>query len=96
MNLTTKLLIGIGVDQPTTFRDLERILGPDAPGKDERAGWRQVFEQIDALEQCALVTVSRRSGYRFGSVQLTALGAERAREAREYLKKENSLANPTD
>lgn len=93
MNLTTKLLIGINADRPTTFHDLVQLLGDDAPLKDDRAAWRKVFELIDVMEQCALATVNRRDGHRFGSVQLTDLGAERARETREHLKKENSFGD---
>jgi len=80
MNQTTRLLTTISSTEPISFRDLCFDLGDDRPEKGDNAGWRELFESIEALEQCALVEVSRLNG-RIDSLQLTDLGAERAREA---------------
>lgn len=92
MNLTSRVLVSIKHNEPTTFHDLVQALGSDAPLEGDRAGWRIIFETIDAMEQCALADVTRAAG-RFRSAQLTILGAERARETREHLKKENSFGD---
>lgn len=80
MNQTTRLLINIGSTEPTSFFELLRALGDDAPERGNNKEYRELFESIEAIEQCALVEVSRLNG-RIDSLQLTDLGAERAREA---------------
>lgn len=80
MNLTTRILVNIGATESTSFRELCNALGDDTPEKGDSKGWRELFQTIDALEQCALIEVERRDS-RFESAILTPLGAERAREA---------------
>jgi hypothetical protein len=79
MNLTARILTSIGSEEPSSFNEVLRSLGDDAPEKGDKAAWREFFQTINALEQSELVTVERRDG-RFEAAQLTDLGAERARE----------------
>lgn len=79
MNLSAAILTSVGSTEPTSFLEMLRAMGDEAPEKGDKAGYRELFQTIDALEQSGLMTVSRLNG-RFEAAQLTDLGAERARE----------------
>ena len=75
MNDTARILCAISATEPCTFGEFLDGLGDDRPE------WRQLFLTIDALEEQELITVDRQMNNRINALQLTELGAERAREA---------------
>lgn len=77
---TSKLLTLIGSTEPTTWREFCVDLQDDRPDKGDKAGWREIFEGLEFLEKSDLITIERRNGV-IEQMQLTSLGAERAREA---------------
>lgn len=80
MNLSAKILTSVGSQESTSFNELLRAMGDDAPERGDKPAWGEFFRTIDALEQCGLMEVERRDG-RFEFAILTEIGAERAREA---------------
>ena len=86
MNLTTKLLISISAQEPTSFSELCAALGDDTPKTSE--GWREVCQTLEVLEVSELLKIERgrvssASPFGLNNFTLTQLGAERAREALE-------------
>lgn len=76
MNETTRILCAISSTEPCTFGEFLNELGDDRPE------WRQLFSTLESLEAQELVTIERFGGNgRIDTMQLTDLGAERAREA---------------
>jgi hypothetical protein len=81
MNQTTRILINTGSTEPSSFRELLRGMGDDAPEAGDRKAWAEFFGTIRSLESLGLIEVERESDGRIENMQLTSLGAERAREA---------------
>jgi hypothetical protein len=74
MNETTRILCAISATEPCSFGEFLNGLGDDRPE------WRQIFLTLESLEEQELCKVERAGG-RIQALQLTPLGAERAREA---------------
>jgi DNA-binding MarR family transcriptional regulator len=55
-------------------------MGADAPERDDKAAWRELFQALESLEKMELVTIERANG-RIDTLMLTSVGAELAREA---------------
>lgn len=79
MNETARILCAISSTEPCTFGEFLDGLGDDKPT--ERDEWRPLFLTLDSLEEQRLVQVWRANDQRITAMQLTELGAERAREA---------------
>ena len=77
---SAKLLTLIPSTEPATWREFCVDLQDDRPDKGDKAGWRELFENLEFLEKSDLVTIERRNGV-IEQMILTDLGAERAREA---------------
>jgi hypothetical protein len=78
VNETARILSAIGFTEPSTFNEFLNELGDDRPE------WRQLFLTLDMLEEQELVTIDRFNGNgKIDTMQLTSLGAERAREAQQ-------------
>lgn len=80
MNLTGRILTAISATEPCSFNEVLRGLGDDAPEKGAKQDWYILFKTLESFEESGLVEIER-SGDRIDSLQLTSLGAERAREA---------------
>jgi hypothetical protein len=80
MNETTRILINISSQEPSTLNEVLRGLGDDAPERGQRHEWHIFFRQLESLEELGLVEITRLNG-RVDTLQLTEIGAERAREA---------------
>jgi len=79
LNETARILCAIGYTSPTRFNDLLTKLGQ---GTVHDIEWRELFEMLETLEKQELITIERYHGRgRINTLQLTDLGAERAREA---------------
>ena len=72
MNETARILCAISEAETISYRALLNKIGGD---------YGQTIETVSAFEQQELVTIDRSE--HFASIQLTPLGAERAREAQE-------------
>lgn len=77
MTETARILCAIGYTEPSTFNEFLRELGDDRPE------YRVLFPMLKTLEKQELVIIERFHGGRIETLQLTDLGAERAREAQE-------------
>jgi DNA-binding PadR family transcriptional regulator len=75
MNETARILCALSADNPTPVKSFCESLanGPT---------WNRLFHMLEALESQELVRITRE-GRDMKTLQLTRLGAERAREARE-------------
>lgn len=80
MNETTRILINISSEEPSSLNEVLRGLGDDAPERGQKQEWYVFFRQIEALEELGLVEVARLNN-RVETLQLTDIGTERAREA---------------
>ena len=80
MNETTRILINISSEEPSSLNEVLRGLGDDAPERGDKGAWYVFFRQIESLEELGLVEVTRLNG-RIETLVLTSLGSERAREA---------------
>jgi len=81
MNETVRILTAIPAEAPIKITALLSRLGIDSL---ELA--HPIFTMLNTLEETELITVIRPGNGRVASVQLTALGAERAREAQETIR----------
>jgi DNA-binding PadR family transcriptional regulator len=76
MNETARILCAISADKPMYLGEFFERLGT------ERPGWHVIHTALVDLEAQELVKIHRRART-ISAVQLTSLGAERAREAME-------------
>lgn len=76
---TTQVLAHIPSTEPATFNEFLNALGDDAPEKDDRNSWRELFKTLESFESLELLEIERCDG-RISALQLTPIGAERARE----------------
>lgn len=83
MNDTARILCAIEDDKPTTIRVLLDVLVPNRPP------WTQIRATLMTFEAQELVTIHHNKGM-ITAVQLTPLGAERAREAKQATAREEN------
>jgi hypothetical protein len=74
------ILRAISFTESCSFGEMCRGLGDEKPERGDRAGWRQLFLQLEKLEADGLVEISRL-GKDIDTLQLTEAGAARARAA---------------
>lgn len=72
------ILSAIGSTDETTFGEFCSALD-GCPESGDRAGWREVFNQLRILEQHGFIEISR-TGNKIDSMILTEAGANRVRE----------------
>lgn len=77
MNDTARILCAISSTEPCTFREFLDALGDDRPAR-----WGDLFSTLEKQELVTIERVDHKHG-RINAMQLTELGAERAREAQE-------------
>jgi hypothetical protein len=79
MTRISRVLVSIPATEPASFFEVLDALGDDKPETGDKAAWRELFQTLESFEQLELVEIERRNG-RIEALQLTAIGAERARE----------------
>lgn len=75
---TETILAAIGSTEPSTFVEFLQDLGAECPERGDKAGYRELFNDLNKLERERLVTVDRQDG-KIEWLQLTEAGAIRIR-----------------